>query len=66
MTTCLNAQILWDADNAEMFGDLCRRTLRRCEEGWPCPPIEAVGQILLVSSERGQTSAQHSSARIDQ
>jgi hypothetical protein len=61
MTTCLSTQILWDADNAKMFGDLCRRTLRLCEEGQPCPPVPAEGRILLVCSQR-LTSTQHSTA----
>lgn len=61
-TTCLNAQILWDADNAKMFCDLCRRTLRLCVEDQPCPLIPAAGRILLVSSRRGLTSTQHSTA----
>jgi hypothetical protein len=53
--TCLNARILWDAENAERFGDLCRRTLGLCEEGQPCAPLSTDGRILLVSSERGLT-----------
>jgi hypothetical protein len=58
MGACLNAQILWDADNAELFGNLCRRTLRFCDEGEPCPPMPADGWILLVSSERGLTPSE--------
>jgi hypothetical protein len=58
MSSCLNAQILWDAENAELFGNLCRRTLRFCDEGKPCPPMPDDGWILLVSSERGVTPAQ--------
>jgi len=54
---CLSTQILWDADNAKMFGDLCRRTLRFCDEGRPCPLVSTGGRILLVSSQRGLTSA---------
>ena len=57
MSTCRNAQILWDADNATLFGELCRRTLRFCDEGKPCPPMADDGWILLVSSERGVTPA---------
>ena len=57
MTACLSTQILWDAENAKMFGDLCRRTLRFCEEGQPCPLVSTGGRILLVSSQRGLTSA---------
>lgn len=53
MSTCRSAQILWDADNAKLFGDLCRRTLRFCDEGKPCPPLTDDGRILLVSSHRG-------------
>lgn len=60
MAGCLKAQILWDVDNVEMFGDLCRRSLGLCEEGQPCPPIPHAGQILLVSSQRGLAAAQHS------
>jgi hypothetical protein len=60
VSACLNAQILWDADNAELFGNLCRRTLRFCDEGKPCPPMPADGWILLVSSERGLTSSESS------
>ena len=62
MTTCVSTQILWDADNAKMFGDLCRRTVRFCEEGQPCPLVSVEGRILLVSSQRGRNSAQHSTA----
>jgi hypothetical protein len=57
MTTCVSTQILWDADNAKMLGDLCRRTKRFCEEGQPCPMVSDEAQILLVSSQRGLTSA---------
>ena len=57
MTTCLNAHVLWDAHNAKMFGDLCRRSLQLCEKGQPCPLIPDTGRILLVSSQRGLTSA---------
>jgi hypothetical protein len=53
MSTCLNARLLWDDVNAERFGNLCRRTLRLCEEGQSCPLIPSDGRILLVSSERG-------------
>jgi hypothetical protein len=28
MTSCVSTHILWDADNAKMFGELFRRTLR--------------------------------------
>jgi len=62
MSACLNAQILWDADNARSFGDLCRRTLGMCEEGQPCPAAPAEEWILLVSSQRGLTSASPSTA----
>jgi hypothetical protein len=62
MTTCLSTQILWDADNAKMFGDLCRRTLRLCEEGQRCPLISAEAQILLVCSQRGLTATPHGTA----
>jgi hypothetical protein len=62
MTTCVSTQILWDASNAKMFGDLCRRTLRFCEEGQPCPLVSSEGRILLVSSQRGLTSAPHGTA----
>jgi hypothetical protein len=51
------AQILWDADSAKWFGELCRRNLRLCEEGKPCPSTPAEGWILLVSSYRGLTGA---------
>lgn len=51
-TTCLSDQILWDTENAERFSDLCRRTLVLCADGQPCP-LATMGQILLVSSERG-------------
>ena len=47
------AQILWAADNAKCFGELCRRNLQLCEEGKPCPSSPAEGWILLVSSHRG-------------
>jgi hypothetical protein len=33
--TCLNAHILWDSQNAERFGDICRRAFGLCEEGQP-------------------------------
>ena len=56
MSTCLKAQILWDADNAKRFGKLCRRTMGLCEEGPPCRTTPAEGWILLVSSQRGLTS----------
>ena len=32
MKPCLNAQIPWDAVNAERFGDLRRRAFRLCDE----------------------------------
>ena len=57
MTGCVSTQILWDAENAKMFGELCRRTLRLCEEDQPCPLTLAEGRILLVSSQRGLTPA---------
>jgi len=66
MTACVSTQILWDADNAKMFGDLCRRTLRFCDEGQPCPFVWTEGQILLVSSQRGLTSAPHRTAPASQ
>jgi len=53
MNTCLSARMLWDDVNAERFGNLCRRTLKLCEEGQSCPLIPSDGRILLVSSERG-------------
>lgn len=56
MSTCLMAQILWDADNAKWFGELCRRTMGLCKEGRPCPSTPAEGWILLVSSQRGLTA----------
>jgi hypothetical protein len=59
MTTCASTQILWDAENAKMFGELCRRTLRFCEEGQPCPLTSAQGRILLVSSQRVLTASRH-------
>jgi hypothetical protein len=62
MATCVSTQILWDADNAKMFGDLCRRTKRFCEEGQPCPMVSGEAQILLVSSQRGLISAPHNTA----
>jgi hypothetical protein len=62
MATCVSTQILWDADNAKMFGDLCRRTKRFCEEGQPCPMVSGEAQILLVSSQRGLTSTPHNTA----
>ena len=66
MTTCVSTQILWDAENARMFGELCRRTLRFCEEGQPCPLASAEGRILLVCSQRGLTSAPPSTAGVAQ
>jgi hypothetical protein len=67
MTTCVSTQILWDAENARMFGELCRRTLRFCEEGQPCPLASAEGRILLVSSHRGRlTSSPQRTAPIAQ
>jgi hypothetical protein len=57
MTTRVSTQILWDAENARMFGKLCRRMLRFCEVGQPCPLASAEGRILLVSSQRGLTSS---------
>ena len=60
--TCLNAHVLWDAGNAERFGDLCRRTLGLCEEGQPCAPVSTDGRILLVSSERGLPATPPSTA----
>ena len=57
MTGCVSTQILWDAENAKMFGELCRRTLRLCEEDQPCPLASGQGLILLVSSQRGLTFA---------
>jgi hypothetical protein len=62
MNTCLHAQILWDAENAKLFGDLCRRTLKFCDEGHPCPSLPAEEWILLVSSERGLTFTPPSNA----
>src|ERR1035437_6661497 len=62
MTTCVSTQILWGADNTKMFGDLCRRTLRFCDEGQPCPFVSTEGQILLVSSQRGLTPPPHRTA----
>jgi len=63
MTTCVGTQILWDAKNAKMFGELCRRTSRFCEEGQPCPLTSADARILLVSSHRplasGLCATQH-------
>ena len=61
MTGCVSTQILWDAENARMFGELCRRTLRFCEVE-RCPLAPAEGRILLVSSQRGLTSASPSIA----
>jgi len=66
MTTHVSTQILWDADNAKMFGELCRRTLRFCEEGQPCPLTSAEVRILLVSSQRGLTTAPPSTAPVAQ
>ncbi len=66
MTTCASTQILWDAENAKMFGELCRRTLRFCEEGQPCPLTSAAGRIMQVCSQRGLTSAPHSTAGVAQ
>jgi len=63
--TCLNAHILWDAENAERFGDLCRRTLGLCEEGQPCAAFSTDGRIMLVSSERGLTPTPPSTADPD-
>jgi hypothetical protein len=40
-----------------MFGELCRRTLRFCDEGQPCALASAEGRILLVCSQRGLTSS---------
>jgi hypothetical protein len=60
--TCLSTQILWDRQNAKMFGDLCRRSLRLCEQGQPCPPISAEDRILLVSSQRGLTMSPQGAA----
>ena len=65
MSTCLMAQILWDADSAKWFGELCRRNLRLCEEGKPCPSTPAQGSILLVSSYRGLTSATAGMASVE-
>ena len=62
----MSAQILWDAENAKMFGELCRRTLRFCEEGQWCLLTSAKGRILLVSSHRPLTSAPHSTAPVAQ
>jgi len=62
MTTCVSTQILWDADNAKMSGELRQRTLRFCEEAQPCPLISAEERILQVSSQRDLTSAPHSTA----
>lgn len=62
MTPCLSAHVLWDANNAKMFGALCRRSLRLCEDGQPCPLIPDTGRILLVSSQRGLTSTAYSTA----
>jgi len=39
MNTCVGTKILWDAENAKMFGELCERTLRFCEEGQPLPAL---------------------------
>ena len=50
MTGCVSTQILWDAENAKMLGELCRRTLRLCEERQPCPRASGQGLILLVSA----------------
>ena len=66
MTTCVSTQILWDAENAKMFGEPCRRTLRFCEEGQPCPLASAEGRILLVSSQRGLTSSPQRTAPVAQ
>jgi hypothetical protein len=64
MTTWVSTHILWDADNAKMFGELCRRTLRLCDEGQPCPIVSAEAGILLFSSRRGLTSAPPSTAPV--
>jgi hypothetical protein len=66
MTTCVSTQILWDADNAKMSGELRQRTLRFCEEAQPCPLISAEERILQVSSQRDLTSAPHSTAPVAQ
>jgi hypothetical protein len=66
MSPCLYAQILWDADNAKWFGELCRRTFGLCEEGRPCPRNPAEGWILLVSSQRGLTSTPAQEAAISE
>jgi hypothetical protein len=50
MTGCVSTQILWDAENAKMFSELCRRTLRLREEDQPCPLSSGQGLILLVST----------------
>jgi len=59
------AQILWDADSAKWFGELCRRNLRLCEEDKQCPSTPAEGWILLVSSYRGLTSATAETAAVE-
>jgi hypothetical protein len=66
MTSCLSTQILWNAENAKMFGELCRRTSRFCDAGQPCPLSSAQGQILLVSSQRSLASALHGTAPVAQ
>jgi hypothetical protein len=63
MNTCVGTKILWDAENAKMFGELCERTLRFCEEGQPCRLLGEAG-ILLVSSQRPVTFAPHSTASV--
>ena len=64
MTACVSTQILWDAENAKMFGELCRRTLRFCEEGLPCQLALGEAGILLVSSQRTVTVAPPSTASV--
>jgi len=66
MTACLSTQILWDAQNARMFGDLCRRTLQLCKEGQPCPLVSAERRILLVSSQRDSTPSPQRTAPVAQ
>ena len=63
MTSCVSTQILWDAENANMFGELCRRILRFCEEGQPCQLALGEAGILLVSSQRTAPPSTASVAR---
>ena len=64
MNTCVGTKILWDAENTKMFGELCRRTLRFCEEGQPCQLALGEAEILLVSSQRPVTFAPPSTASV--